>query len=75
LGLENLFHWTSTQPARQAAVLHDASAAYIYAMVRIPTTWGDKVRTERWGALRIERLVRISELARVTGPTETLVCE
>jgi len=60
---------------RQAAVLNDPSVAYIYAVMRIPMAWGDKVRTERWGALRIKGMVRISELARVTGPPTMLTCE
>jgi len=75
LGLENLFDWTSAQPAREATVLHDASVAYVYAMVRISETWGDKVCTERWGARRIKCMVRISELARVTVPPEMPACE
>jgi hypothetical protein len=75
LGLGNLFDWTSTQAARPAAILHDASVAYIYAMVRIPTTWGDKVRTDSWGSLRIKGIVRITQLARITGPPEMLARE
>ena len=57
LGLGNLLDWTSTQPARQAAVLDDASLAYVDAMVGIPATRRDQVRTDRWLALRIKRMI------------------